>query len=167
MSELQRNIHPPKWADRFLEWYCVPERLEEIQGDAHELFRLRQEEEGAKMAKRKFIWDIVRFFKWSNIKQSQGYNNYNMGIIGNYFKVGIRNINKNRLTSIINIAGLSLAIGFALVCYIFLDFSYRADHYHVRHNRIFMVEAIINRDGQEDLWGGFSKCHRSHDGLGF
>uniref|UniRef100_UPI00404930ED permease prefix domain 2-containing transporter n=1 Tax=Fulvivirga sp. TaxID=1931237 RepID=UPI00404930ED len=27
---------PPKWADRFLSWYCNPDLLEEIQGDAYE-----------------------------------------------------------------------------------------------------------------------------------
>jgi putative ABC transport system permease protein len=30
--------NPPKWADRFLNWYCRPDLLEEIQGDAYELY---------------------------------------------------------------------------------------------------------------------------------
>ena len=38
------NIRPPKWADKFLVWYCNPELLEEIQGDAHELYFERLEE---------------------------------------------------------------------------------------------------------------------------
>ena len=32
------KFSPPKWADRFLEWYCNPKLLEAIQGDAYELF---------------------------------------------------------------------------------------------------------------------------------
>lgn len=30
---------PPKWADRFLVWFCSEELLEEIQGDLHEAFQ--------------------------------------------------------------------------------------------------------------------------------
>ncbi len=47
---------PPRWADRFLSWYCNPELLEEIQGDAHELYHQRLEQEGKRAADRKYIW---------------------------------------------------------------------------------------------------------------
>ena len=39
------NRQPPKWADRFLEWYCNPRILEEIQGDIYELYRRRIKQE--------------------------------------------------------------------------------------------------------------------------
>jgi putative ABC transport system permease protein len=29
---------PPRWADRFLAWYCRHDLLEEIQGDVYELY---------------------------------------------------------------------------------------------------------------------------------
>jgi putative ABC transport system permease protein len=35
---------PPKWADKFLQWYCRPELLEEIQGDTHELYNRKVNE---------------------------------------------------------------------------------------------------------------------------
>ncbi|WP_373398047.1 permease prefix domain 2-containing transporter [Algoriphagus halophilus] len=34
----KRYHYPPKLADRFLEFYCIPNRLEQIQGDAYEIF---------------------------------------------------------------------------------------------------------------------------------
>ena len=65
--------YPPKWADRFLKWYCDPEFLEEIQGDAHELYFERLEKEGKTRADLKYIFDVIRFFRWSNIhKDSDG-----------------------------------------------------------------------------------------------
>ena len=76
-----------------------------------------------------------------------------MDMLKSYFKVGIRNIYKNKVTSSINIIGLSLAISFALVCYAFLNFTYTADRYHTNYERIFMVENEINRDGDSQLWG--------------
>ncbi|MFZ6009055.1 MAG: permease prefix domain 2-containing transporter, partial [Bacteroidota bacterium] len=31
-----KEIKPPKWAERFLTWYCRPELLEDLQGDLNE-----------------------------------------------------------------------------------------------------------------------------------
>lgn len=39
---------PPRLADRFLEWYCNPELLDEVHGDLHELFRRRVTKYGVK-----------------------------------------------------------------------------------------------------------------------
>ena len=64
------NVQPPKWADRFLRWYCNPRFLEEIEGDIYELFERRIEIQNHKLAKAKFVWDVLRFFRWSNIKRT-------------------------------------------------------------------------------------------------
>jgi putative ABC transport system permease protein len=55
------NVKPPRWADKFLQWYCRPDLLEEIQGDAYELFE-RTCKENPRKAKRQFVWNVVRFF---------------------------------------------------------------------------------------------------------
>ncbi|HPH21328.1 MAG TPA: permease prefix domain 2-containing transporter, partial [Haliscomenobacter sp.] len=60
---------PPRWADRFLEWYCRPELLEEIQGDAYELFDKRLAAKGKGQARRAFIWDVLRSFRLSTIRK--------------------------------------------------------------------------------------------------
>lgn len=33
------NHQPPKWANKFLEWFCKPELLEALQGDLYESLR--------------------------------------------------------------------------------------------------------------------------------
>jgi hypothetical protein len=45
-----REVHPPKWADRFLQWYCRPDLIEEIQGDVYEMF-YRQAVDNKSMAR--------------------------------------------------------------------------------------------------------------------
>jgi len=99
------NISPPIWANKFLKLYCRNDILEEIQGDVHELFLKRIKEEGTIYAKRRFIWDVLRFFRWSNIINSNKiqFSNNTIDMIKNYFKVGFRNILKNKLPSAINI----------------------------------------------------------------
>ncbi len=54
---------PPKWADWFLGWYCNPELLEEIQGDARELYYERLNTEGKRSADLHYVWDVLRFFR--------------------------------------------------------------------------------------------------------
>ena len=152
LDKENKHIYPPRWADRFLEWFCHPDLIEDIQGDAHELFYLRLEESGKLNAGRRFVWDVIRFFKLSNIRKPSTQNVLHMDMLRSYFKVGARNILKNKLTSSINIIGLSLAIAFALTCYSFLDLQLNADKYHVNHARIFQLQNAIEREGQAELW---------------
>ena len=51
--------NPPRWADHFLEWYCNPELVEEIQGDLYERFLEYAQEKGLKKARR---WYAINVF---------------------------------------------------------------------------------------------------------
>ena len=136
----KKQLHPPKWADRFLAWYCNPKLLEQIQGDVHELFYWKLSEEGPEAAKRMFIWNVIRLFRWSNIKRkSKRQKQSNMGIFKNYFKIGLRNLWKQRLPSTINIIGLSLAIGCSLVVFKFVEYNYVKDDFHENLDDLFLV----------------------------
>ena len=145
---------PPKWADRFLRWYCNPELLEEIQGDVHELFDSRVAKEGAASAKRKFVWDVIRFFRWSNIKRTTTQNKTlnNTAMIGNYFKTGMRNLVKDKVTSSISIVGLALAVGCAITSYIFVTFFLNMDSFHTQRDNIYQVINTVNAQGQNQRW---------------
>ena len=81
--------NPPKWADRFLAWYCRPDLLEEIQGDVYELYD-RTAKQSKRNADLTFIWNVLRFFRWKNIrKRNTNYNNSLMttGMLKNIIKV--------------------------------------------------------------------------------
>jgi len=136
----KKQLHPPKWADRFLAWYCNPKLLEQIQGDVHELFYWKLSEEGPEVAKRMFIWNVIRLFRWSNIKRnSKRQKQNNMGIFKNYFKIGLRNLWKQRMPSTINIIGLSLAIGCSIVVFKFVEYNYVKDNFHENLDDLFLV----------------------------
>ncbi|MEQ9412481.1 MAG: permease prefix domain 2-containing transporter, partial [Cyclobacteriaceae bacterium] len=146
---------PPKWADRFLEWYCNPDLLEEIQGDAHELYHIRLEEEGQSSARRKFIWDVFRFFRLSNIKRTKKiYSSNSFTMIKSYFKLGFRNAVRNSLTSSINLIGLSIALGVAITIYTFVLYQYNMDSFHSNKDRIYQITNIVKQaDGIGSNWG--------------
>lgn len=118
----KRKYNPPRIADRFLEFYCLPERLEQIQGDAYELFYMDLEEKGLAYARLRFIVHVFSFFKWSNIGFSKfiPQRTTNGMMIRSYFKIGWRNILKQKGTTFISVFGLSCAVGCCIVAYSFI-----------------------------------------------
>lgn len=149
------NHTPPKWADRFLQWFCNDELLEQLQGDVHELFYWRLEEKGHSSAKRSFIWDVMRLFRWSNIKKkSKRQKLNNMGMIKNYFKIGMRNLWKQRMPSFINIIGLSLAVGCAIVVFKFVEYNYVKDDFHENLDDLFLVTHWEDLESNKGRNGG-------------
>lgn len=117
-----RTYYPPKLADRFLEFYCLPELLEQIQGDAYEIFYMDLEEKGLAYARWRYIFHVFSFFKWRNISLSKFINQKsNQGaMVRSYFKIGWRNILKQKGTTFISVFGLSCAVGCCIVAYLFI-----------------------------------------------
>jgi len=74
-------------------------------------------------------------------------------MIKNYFKLGFRNLAKNRLSSSINILGLALAVGCCLVVFEFFDWSMHMDNFHHKINNLFVIERISLQNGNEQYWG--------------
>jgi putative ABC transport system permease protein len=74
-------------------------------------------------------------------------------MLNNYFKLACRNILKNKLFSIIDIFGLSMAVGCCIVVFLFVDFYVSMDSFHENSDQIYLIENVINRDGTISVWG--------------
>lgn len=149
------RVNPPKWADRFLRWYCNTTYLEEIEGDIYELFDRRAENKGAKHARAKFVWDVFRFFRWSNVKKSNSkYSKMNRAsLFRNYLKLGFRSIRKNLVTSSINIFGLAAAVAITITTFIFVDLQLNMDRFHTNGARIYQLTNNVEKEDQGLRWG--------------
>src|SRR5690349_11890102 len=112
---MKMPLTPPRWADRFLAWYCNPELLEEIQGDIHELYFERLHTEGKRMADLKFAYDVLRFFRWSNIRgdaDPHKPSRWNMWRFN--WKIAIRTAGRHKMLYAIKTLGVSICLAFAL-----------------------------------------------------
>jgi putative ABC transport system permease protein len=68
----------------------------------------------------------------------------------NYFKVGWRNLHRNKLHTAINLGGLMIGftIGIIILLVVYAQFSF--DHFHDNRKRIYEAYQVINKtDGQE------------------
>ena len=132
---------PPGWANRFLEWYCRPDILEEIQGDLMELYE-RSAERSPRMARMQFVWNVIRFFRPRNIRKRKHYmtsSTLSPAMLKSYITSTLRNIRRNQFQSSINIIGLSLALGCGITIFLLLDSYYNRDRFHANGDRLYLL----------------------------
>jgi putative ABC transport system permease protein len=147
------KTHPPRWADRFLEWYCHPALLEDIQGDAYELF-YRKSRENKRVAKLQFVWNVMRFFRWKNIRPAQRNitSTPSLAMLKSYLITGMRSIFRNLTASSINIIGLSIALACGVTVFLLLDSYYHRDTFHEKGDRLYMVMNQMKSGDRLENW---------------
>ncbi|MEL6192284.1 MAG: FtsX-like permease family protein [Bacteroidota bacterium] len=129
--------HIPRWAERFLAWYCRPEILEEIQGDLYELYDKRIQKKGYRFAKRRFIWDVIRSFRLSTIRFFSL--NHIPAMYKSYFKLALRNFWKEKLQSSIHVFGLTLGLTFGLLMLLWVQDEVGVDKFHEDSGQIYQI----------------------------
>lgn len=134
-------IHPspPDWINRLLEAICDPKRLEGIQGDLAELYEERLEHKGKRRANWSYFFDALGFlrpFAWKKPNISTLNHLY---MFRNYLKVGLRNLNKHRGYTLINMLGLVISFTCCLLIGLQLQDELSFDRYHVKKDRLFRL----------------------------
>jgi putative ABC transport system permease protein len=118
-------------------------------GDFEEMYSKVRKNSGF-FAARFWLWGriflaIPTFFKnsfyWSFI------------MVGNYIKVGLRNIKKNKAYSFINIFGLVLGITVCILIFLYVNDELSYDKFYQDNDRIFRVtrEWLNSKDGESSL----------------
>jgi len=130
---------PPKLFLNFFRWYCHPKLRGHIEGDLMELYNERVKEFGKRKADRKFIVDVLLLFRPGIIRPERNQNINTYAMYKNYFKIGWRNLIKNKGYSLINIGGLALGMAVAMVIglWVFDELSFNT--YHQNYERIAQV----------------------------
>jgi putative ABC transport system permease protein len=145
-----KKHNPPKWADRFLTWYCSEDLIEEIRGDAYELYA-----RSAKINKRKadlnFIWNVLRFFRWKNIrKRNRRYDNqFTPAMIKNILVVAFRNFFRQPTTSLMNVLGLWVGFVCAFLVIVWVSFEFSFDSIHEKENLHQVYTHVKNNESVE------------------
>ena len=129
---------PPKYAHRFLRWFCREDFLDEIEGNLIELFEADHQDHPQK-ARRAFIWQVLLHFRPDFIKSFQLSPVMNTGLIKNYFKVTWRHLWQNKSYTAINIGGLTLGFTCFLLISLFIQYEFSFDRHHEDADQIYRV----------------------------
>lgn len=105
-----------------------------------ELYDERVKEFGKRKADRKFIVDVLLLIRPGIIRPAEGYKNVNTyDMYKSYFKIGWRNLLRNKGYTAINIAGLTLGITCCIILFLIVDMGRSFDKYHTKGERIYRV----------------------------
>lgn len=129
---------PPRWITRLFQWYCNDHLSEAVLGDLIEMYERRR----MKMSKRRadlfFLWNILSFVQPFAIKRKSTTLN-NSIMVRSYFKLGWRNLIKNKGYSLINIGGLSLGMTIAILIGLWISDELSFNHAHANFSTIAQV----------------------------
>lgn len=129
---------PPKYALRFLRWFCREDYLEEIEGDMIELFE-QQFTRAPRKAKRHFWWQVIRHFRPDFIKSFLHNPIINTAMFQNYLKVAWRNLVKQKLYSAINLSGLTIGMTCFILVVLYVQYELSYDSHYEKADQIYRV----------------------------
>lgn len=134
------NNHPPSIFLRFFRWFCHPELVDSIEGDLMELYKEREQEKGKRKADLAFIRDVLLLFRPGIIRSFQPHTPTNPLIMfSSYFKVGWRNLIKQKGYALINIGGLAMGMAAALLIGLWVHDEFTFNTYHDNYKSIGKV----------------------------
>ncbi|HEV8515552.1 MAG TPA: permease prefix domain 2-containing transporter, partial [Cyclobacteriaceae bacterium] len=145
------NSKPPKYAIRFLEWYCPSALHEGIEGDLIEQFEEdlkpsdrfeRSEGYLIRRARRRFVLNTLKFFRPGIIfRNRRSINLFQTDMLKNYFKIAFRSLWRSKAHSFINVFGLGLGIACCFLIALFVRDELTFDTFHSKADQIYRVYA--------------------------
>lgn len=141
-------MKPPKWSLAFLEWFCPDELLEGILGDLLEQLEADALQMSPRRARWAFRWNVIRLFHPSMLLRNHlNLRIVNMGMFKSHLLVAGRNMRKQKFFSAINILGLSCAIAFVFLTFLFIRSERAFDQFHEQKASIFRLsQNVINME---------------------
>src|SRR5882762_7631041 len=150
-----KTINPPRAPLRFFQWFCHRKLRDHIEGDLMELYEERKREKGKRRADVKFIADVLLLFRPGIIRPMEGNKNLNTyNMYKSYFKIGWRNLFRNKGYSSINIIGLALGMMVAILIGLWTRDELSFDSYYQNHARLAQV--MVNQTNEGVTYTGES-----------
>ncbi len=130
---------PPGWMQTLLRQFADEDTVEETEGDLLEFYRQWETHLGRNRASWKYFYTVVTLLRpWK--KKRKEFNNANTLImIRSYLIMSWRTILKNKISSIINLSGLTLGLTTSLLILLIILKEVRYDQQHLKRDSIFMM----------------------------
>ncbi len=140
MKNRKKEMDPPSWAVSFLHWFCPDELVEGIYGDLLEMYAEERANSDSRMAGRQFVLNAIRMFRPSIFLRNRfQLNIITMGMLKSHLLVALRTMKKHKFYSAINMIGLSLAIGFIFLVFLFVGNELAFDQFHSNKDSVYRV----------------------------
>jgi putative ABC transport system permease protein len=140
------HTRPPKYALKFLRWFCREDYIEEIEGDLTEVFEKHYKQSPMK-AKSKFIWSVIKYFRPEFMKSFRNsYLSNPADMFRHTFLITWRNFLRYKSSFFINLAGLSTGLACALLIYLWVNDEMNIDKFHEKDAHLYQVFQNLSID---------------------
>ncbi|HEX6226901.1 MAG TPA: ABC transporter permease [Chryseolinea sp.] len=142
---------PPKFFHRFFRWYCHPKLMAHIEGDLLEVYGERLSKLGKRKANLYFIIDVLLLFRPGIIRPREKFRSVNQyDMYRSYFRIGWRNLLRNKGYAVINIGGLALGMSVAIMIALWIYDEVNFNKYHKNYDRIARV--LFHASNKGRVW---------------
>ena len=114
------NSSPPNLANKLLDKFLRADLAEEVRGDLEEKFYVTLKKKSTIRAKLNYWYQVINYIRPFAIKKSKPHYSNNTAMLQNYFKIGWRNLSKQKMYSSIKIGGFALGIAACLLIALFI-----------------------------------------------
>ena len=154
LTPTPRPVGPPRWADRLLEWFCAPHLLEEVQGDLYERYVRDIRSFGTQHANRRYWLNVLRFVRPFAIKRQPSEHSshllFHPVMLRNYVKTALRNLTKHKVSTLINLSGLTLGVTACLVIYLITKYELSYDTFHPDSEQIYRLVGDVKYNATDE-----------------
>lgn len=149
------NVHPPRWAHRFLLWFLKDELVEEVEGDLLEKFEQELDKRSPFRAKLQYCYQVLHYIRPFAVRSNWFSQFMSYAMLQNYLKVAWRNLLRHKMYTFIKIGGFALGIAACLLIALFIQDELGYDNHYEQGDQVYR---LINRDdsqGEIMKWTAF------------
>lgn len=145
---------PPRTATRLLLSFLRDDLAEDVAGDLEEKFYSDVGIHGPLRAKIRYWYQAINYLRPFAFKKIKSSPQNNAAMVGNYFKIGWRNLVRQRMYSFIKIGGFALGIAACLLISIYIQDELSYDQFYKEGHRIYRVYENWNDNGkiEKGVW---------------
>ena len=133
---------PPRLAEWIIHLISKPEERFSVIGDFEEIYGEIAIEGGIMKAQYWYWFQIIKSAPLFLVN----YIYWSVAMFKSYVKVALRNMQKQKLFSFINISGLAIGMACAIVIMLYIKDEFSYDRFHENADRIYRIEASRTRD---------------------
>lgn len=150
------NNQPPKLAIWLFEKLCGEAFVEDLRGDIDEIFESNSERKGrisASLTYWKQVISLSLSYALKKRKASVAYSHYASGsnwtMLRNYVKISLRNLQKQKTFTVLNILGLAMGMSIMMLCLAMYVDLLKFDEQHPNGDRIYRIITTVEKDGND------------------
>jgi putative ABC transport system permease protein len=133
------TILPPKYAQRLLLRFLRSDLTEEVLGDLEEKFYVLVSTKSVFRANLNYWYQVFHYIRPFAMRKSKSTSTNHVDMFRNYFRIGYRNLLKNKGYSFINIGGLALGMVVAILIGLWMHEELTFDRCHTNYDRLVKV----------------------------